>query len=187
VAFASLRGSARVVIGCSVFGASLVLLYAASTLYHSIPLPRVKRILRILDHSGIFLLIAGTYTPFALTTLRGPRGWSFLIVLWGLALSGIALTATLRERFRPVALVLYLTMGWSAVFVASPLLRDLRPAGIVLVLGGGFAYTLGVVFYGLRRMPYHHFVWHLFVLAGSCLHYFAVLFFVIPGPSRPAG
>jgi hemolysin III len=180
VTVARLRGDVRHVVGCSVFGASLVLLYTASTLYHSIPVPRVRSVLRVLDHSSIYLLIAGTYTPFALVSLRGAVGWWLLWLLWGLALAGIALTATLRQSFRALAMVLYLGMGWSAVFVAEPLLAALDDGGVRLVVGGGLAYTFGVVFYAWKRMPYHHLVWHLFVLAGSVMHYFAVLLYVVP-------
>jgi hemolysin III len=183
VAAASLHGSTRDVVGSAVFGTTLVLLYTASTLYHSIPLPNVRPVLRILDHSGIFLLIAGTYTPVALAKLPPATGSTLLVVLWGAAIAGIALTATLRHRFRAVAHVLYLLMGWSAVFVAEPLRAALAPAGWTLIVAGGLAYTFGVGFYALRKVRYHHLLWHLCVLAGSVLHFFAVLFYVLPSPS----
>ena len=182
VGFASRHGTARDVVGCAVFGATLVLLYTASTLYHSIPLPSVRPVLRILDHSGIFLLIAGTYTPIALAKLPPATAATLLTVLWGAALAGIALTATLRHRFRAVAHVLYLLMGWSAVFVAEPLRAALGPNGWGLIVAGGLAYTFGVGFYALRKVRYHHLLWHLCVLAGSVLHFFAVLLYVVPSP-----
>ncbi|MEM9553983.1 MAG: hemolysin III family protein [Acidobacteriota bacterium] len=181
VAFAALYGTTRHVVGSAIFGTTLVLLYTASTLYHSIPLPRAKGVLRILDHSAIYLLIAGTYTPFTLIVLADdPRGTLLLGVLWGLAIAGIVVTATALERSRLLSLILYVGMGWSALLVARPLIAGLETGGLVLLVGGGLAYTLGVVFYLLRRMPYHHMVWHLFVLAGSVLHYFAVLLYLIP-------
>ncbi len=182
VTFAVQRGNAWHVVGCSIFGVTLLLLYTASTLYHSIPLPRAKRVLRVLDHSAIFLLIAGTYTPFALITLRDSGGWSLIALLWGLAVLGIVTKATAFHRFRALSIGLYVGMGWSALAVAEPLAAGLHPTGMGLVVAGGLAYTLGLVFYGLRRLRYHHMVWHLFVLAGSILHFFAVLLFVIPPP-----
>lgn len=182
VAFASLRGAAsHVVVACSVFGACLVLLYTASTLYHSIPYPRAKRVLQVLDHSGIYLLIAGTYTPFCLVILGGGLGWTVFGVLWTLAVVGIVMRAAVPRLARRVSLVLYLLMGWAALPVAGPFLEHLETGGVVLVVLGGLAYTAGVPFYAARRMRYGHAVWHLFVLLGSLLHYFGVLFFVIPG------
>jgi hemolysin III len=180
VAVAAQRGTAAHVVGCSIFGATLVLLYTTSTLYHSIPQPRAKRVLRVLDHSAIYLLIAGTYTPFALITLRGPVGWTLIGVLWTLAVLGIVAKATALHRFRALSIVVYLGMGWSALLVLEPLLAGIRPEGMTLVVLGGLAYTGGLAFYGLRRIPYHHVIWHLCVLAGSVLHFFAVLLYVIP-------
>lgn len=181
VAFASLRGGASCVVGCSVFGACLVLLYTASTLYHAIPSRRAKRVLQVLDHSGIYLLIAGTYTPFCLVTLGGGMGWVLFAVLWTLAVAGIATRAALPGVARRVSLVLYLLMGWAALPVAGPFFHHLAPGGVVLVILGGLAYTAGVPFYAARRLRYSHAVWHLFVLLGSVLHFFGVLLYVIPG------
>lgn len=183
VAFAALRGDRWHVVGCAIFGATLVLLYTASTLYHAIPNPPARKVLRILDHAAIYLLIAGTYTPFALVNLRGKWGWSLLATLWILAVLGIVVASTALDRFQALSLVLYLGMGWSAVAVAGPMLENVGTGGVVLLVSGGLAYTFGVVFYLLRRMPYHHFVWHLMVVAGSVLHFFAVLFYVIPPPA----
>ena len=180
VAFAVLRGTAWHIVGCSIFGATLVLSYLTSTLYHSIPSARAKSILRIFDHCAIFLLIAGTYTPLMLVNLRGPWGWSILGVVWGIATLGIIFKVTMLRKWTVVSVVLYVAMGWVVVVATKPLLSAVAPAGLLLLLLGGLAYTGGVIFYGLRRMPYHHAVWHLFVLAGSVLHFFAVLFYVIP-------
>ena len=183
VAFAALHGDRWHVISCAIFGATLVLLYTASTLYHSIPGVRAKRVLQILDHSAIYLLIAGTYTPFGLVNLRGEWGVTLLAVLWGLAALGIVISAVSLDRFRLLSLSLYVVMGWSAVVVARPMLENIDTGGIVLLLAGGLAYTFGIVFYLMRRLPYHHMIWHLMVVAGSVLHFFAVLFYVIPRPS----
>ena len=180
VAFAVLRGTAWHIVGCSIFGATLVLSYLTSTLYHSIPSARAKSILRIFDHCAIFLLIAGTYTPLMLVNLRGPWGWSILGVVWGIATLGIIFKVTMLRKWTVVSVVLYVAMGWVVVVATKPLLSAVAPGGLLLLLLGGLAYTGGVIFYGLRRMPYHHAVWHLFVLAGSVLHFFAVLFYVIP-------
>ena len=179
-AFASLRGDAWHIVGCSIFGAALILLYTTSTLYHSIPLPRVKAVLRALDHSAIFILIAGTYTPFLLVNLRGPWGWSLFGVIWGLALVGIVLRIVRGRRSTLVSVALYIGMGWAVVVAAKPMLNSVAPGGLWLLLLGGLAYTLGVVFYVWKRLPYHHAIWHVFVLAGSILHFFAILFYVIP-------
>jgi hemolysin III len=183
--FAALRGNVWHVVGCSVFGATLVLLYTASTLYHSITLPRAKQVLRVLDHSAIYLLIAGTYTPFCLVSLRGPWGWSLLVVVWGLALAGIASRAALARRLPALSVVVYLLMGWVVVIATKPLLLRLDAGGVALLVAGGVLYTAGLIFYGWRRLPYHHAVWHVFVLGGSVLHFFAVLRHVIP--ALPAG
>ena len=178
--FASLRGDAWHVVSCSVFGATLVLLYTASTLYHGIQLPRAKAVLRRLDHSAIYLLIAGTYTPLLLVNLRGAWGWSLFGVIWGLAVAGIVLRMTPLSRLPAVAVLLYVIMGWAVVVATKPLIHAVAPGGLLLLLLGGLAYTGGLAFYGWRRLPYSHAVWHGFVLAGSVLHFFAVLFYVIP-------
>lgn len=180
VTFAAMRGTAWHVVGCTIYGSTLVLLYAASTLYHSIPNPRAKRLLRVLDHSAIFLLIAGTYTPFTLVNLRGPWGWSLFGVVWGLALLGIFLQ-TGKRRHPVLAVALYMVMGWTVVVAARPLLHSIAPGGLLLLVAGGLAYTMGIAFYAWKRLPYGHSVWHGFVLLGSALHFFAILFFVIPG------
>jgi hemolysin III len=179
-AVAATRGDAWHVVSVSIFGATLVLLYAASTLYHGLPLGRAKAVFRVLDHSAIYLLIAGTYTPFALVSLRGPWGWSVLGVIWGCAVVGILLRTTLGARWPVARVILYVAMGWAGVVAIRPMIAAVPASGLALVALGGLAYTLGIVFYGWRRLPYHHAVWHLFVLAGSALHYFAVLLYVVP-------
>jgi hemolysin III len=183
VCFASLFGNIWHIVSCSIYGATLILLYTSSTIYHSIPLPRVKRVLQVIDHSAIFLLIAGTYTPFTLVNLRGPWGWSLFGIVWALAIAGIIIQATPLRRWRVISLLLYLGMGWMVVAAARPLLHQVAAPGLALLLGGGVAYTAGVAFYLWRRLPFHHAIWHLFVLAGSVLHFFAILWGVIPFPA----
>jgi len=182
VTLAALRGSASHVVGCAVFGATMVILYSSSTLYHAIQAPRAKRVLQHLDHAGIFLLIAGTYTPFTLVSLRGPWGWTLFGIVWGLALVGIALQTGSR-RHPVLAVLLYVVMGWTVIVAIRPLLAALPTGGLVLLVAGGLSYTAGVVFYAARRLPYHHAIWHGFVLAGTVLHFFAVLRYVIPPSS----
>jgi hemolysin III len=185
VARAALYGNTWHVVACSVFGATLVLMYAASTLYHSIPnaLPRAKQVLRIIDHSMIYFLIAGTYTPFTLITLRGTWGWSLFGFTWGLAAAGVAFKIFATGRFEKLSLVIYLAMGWCAIVAIKPILAHLPTGGIALTAAGGLAYSGGVAFYVWERLRYHHAIWHLFVLAGSVLQYFAIFFYVVPGPT----
>ena len=176
---ASRYGTPRAVVGCVVFGAALVVLYSSSTLYHSVGHghARAKSVLRVIDHSAIFLLIAGTYTPFTLVSLWGPWGWALFGVVWGLAAAGITLRLVMRRRPTALFVGLYLAMGWCVVVAAKPLLAAVAPGGIALLVAGGLAYSVGVVFYTSRR-PYHHAIWHAFVLAGSAFHYAAVLRYV---------
>jgi hemolysin III len=175
VGVARTRGGALPLLASAVFGGSLVLLYASSTLYHTVRAPRVKAFLRAIDHSAIFLLIAGTYTPFTLVALRDARGWSLFAFVWAIAAAGITLRLALRRKPTGLFLTLYLAMGWCAIVVARPLLAAVGPSGGALIAAGGLAYSLGVPFYVWRRLPYHHAVWHVFVLAGSAFHYAAVL------------
>jgi hemolysin III len=178
--FAALRGNIWHIVSCSVFGAALVLVYMTSTLYHGIQHPRVKRVLRALDHSAIFVLIAGTYTPFVLVSLHGPWGWSLFGVVWGLAVLGIILQMGVLRRGTAASVLLYVGMGWVAVIAIKPLLAAVAPGGVALLLIGGLAYTAGTGFYVWRRLPYHHALWHGFVLLGSISHFFAVFLYVIP-------
>jgi hemolysin III len=180
VVFASAHGSARHVVSVSLFGATLVFLYMASTLYHSLARTRAGRVLEIIDHAAIYLLIAGTYTPFTLVTLRGPWGWSIFGVVWGLAVAGMAIEAFWVNRPSWAPVIVYVGMGWIVVVAIRPLLAALPTAGWGLLLAGGLTYTLGTLFYLLEKVRYMHAVWHLFVLGGSALHFFAVMFYVLP-------
>jgi hemolysin III len=180
VAVAVLHGDALTVVACAVFGTSLVLLYTASTLYHSISVAAAKPALRAFDHIAIYVLIAGTYTPFTLIALPGVWGWSLFLAVWTLALAGSALELGLLKRYHKMAVLLYVGMGWIGMVAFEPLSKHLQTGGTALLLAGGLAYTLGVPFYLWRRLPYHHALWHVFVLAGSVLHFFAVLLYVIP-------
>ena len=180
VTMASVYGDVRHVVGCAVFGATLVLLYTASTLYHGIGHGPAKLILRKFDHAAIFLLIAGSYTPFALVSLAGPTGLALLATVWGLAALGIALHLLLPHRARFLSVPLQLAMGWLAVVALEPLAHALHAEGMALLVAGGLAYTGGVVFYAWNWLPFNHAVWHLFVLAGSACHFSCVLGWVIP-------
>lgn len=175
VALATLRGDVWHVTSTAVFGSSLVLLYVASTLYHAIPQPRAKRVLRVLDHSAIYLAIAGTYTPFALGPLRGPSGWALLAFVWIGALGGIVFKSVALERAPVISVVIYALLGWSVLFVLDELFARVPPAGIFLLFAGGICYTVGIAFYAWHRLRFNHFVWHLFVLAGSGCHVCAAL------------
>lgn len=179
VVVASRQGDAWQVTSSAIFGASLVLLYTASTLYHAYRSENAKRLLRKFDHAAIFLLIAGTYTPFVLVTLRGPWGWSLFGVVWGLAVVGMVLKFWFTGRFRVVSTLLYLGMGWLVLIALKPLLAALPRAGFGWLVAGGACYSFGTVFYLWRRLPYHHAVWHLWVLAGSICHWVAVFGYVI--------
>lgn len=181
VAFAAVDGHALDVTASAVFGATLILMYTVSTIYHAVPVHVAPRVLSRLDHIAIHLLIAGTYTPFALIALGGERGWWLFGVIWALAVSGSALQFTsLRER-NALKIGLYLVMGWLGLLTFAPLSARLGLGGTVLLLAGGAAYTLGVPFHLWKKLRYHNVLWHAFVLLGSVLHFFAVLFYVLPG------
>lgn len=180
VVLAAIYGDVWRVVSFSIYGSSLVLLYLASTLYHSIQYPKVKRVLRIFDHSAIYLLIAGTYTPFTLVSMRGPWGWTLFGVVWGLALLGIAFKTVFIGRYEKVATVAYVLMGWLVVAAFKEMLVTIPTGGVIWLLAGGVVYTLGVLFYAWHKLPYNHAIWHLFVLGGSICHFFAILFHVLP-------
>ena len=164
-------------VGACVFGVSVVLLYLASTLYHALTHDGAKRFFRLFDHSAIFLLIAGTYTPFALGVLRGPWGWSILTIVWVLAVAGITMKAIVGTRHSWVSIVLYLLMGWLAVVAVKPIFLHVPLPGILWILAGGIAYTVGLAFFAAPRLRYGHFIWHLFVIAGTTCHFFAVFWY----------
>lgn len=170
------------VVAASIYGASLILLYLASTLYHAFPWPRVKRFFQHMDHAAIYVLIAGTYTPFALINLRGPWGWTLLGVAWGIAILGVVLELALEQRKKWLSLSLYLGLGWMAVIAIQPMLSNVDTGGLLLLLAGGLAYSLGVFFYVWKSLKYHHAIWHMFVLAGSVLHFFSIFYYVLPHP-----
>ena len=184
VVWAARNGDGWSLAGALVFGVSLVLLYTGSTLYHAIPFPRARHVFKIIDHSAIYLLIAGTYTPFTFVTLRDHGGWWMFAIVWTLAAAGMALEAFWVYRPRWLSAVVYLGMGWLVVTMWGPLWANLPHNGMWLLVAGGLAYTLGTVFYVLKRVRYMHMVWHLFVLAGSACHFLAVLLYVIPGAAR---
>jgi hemolysin III len=171
------------VVSFSIFGSTLVLLYTFSTLLHSIQHRIVKNVFEILDHAAIYLLIAGTYTPFLLVTIRGALGWTIFGIVWGFALVGIILKIFFVKRFIILSTLCYLLMGWLIVIAIKPLYLNLPFNGIVWLVVGGLLYTFGTIFYVWRRVPYHHAIWHTFVLAGSTAHFIAVLFYVLPMPA----
>ena len=180
VCYAALHGSTWHVVGCSVYGATLIVLYTASTLYHAIQVPRIQRVLRVVDHAAIYLLIAGTYTPFTLD-LRGTLGWSLFGVVWTCALLGIVFKVVSPKRFRGTSVLFYLAMGWMSVIALPTLIERLDTGGLAFLLAGGAAYTGGVGFYAWASLPFHHAIWHVCVLAGSVFHYFCVLLYVVLG------
>lgn len=180
VVFAALRGDVWHVVSCAIYGTTLVLMFAASTLYHSIPWPRAKAVLKVVDHSAIFLLIAGTYTPFLLVSLRGPWGWSLFGVVWGLALMGVIFKIAFAGRFKLFSTLVYVGMGWLVIIAIRPLYHNLPFGGLFWLVAGGLFYTAGTIFYLGRRIPFNHAIWHVFVFAGSLCHFFSVMLYVIP-------
>lgn len=177
---ASGGGGYRRIITVSIYGSTLLLMYLASTCYHLVRKPKLKRVMRVLDHSSIFLLIAGTYTPIVLVSMRGGWGWSLFGVEWGLAIAGVAFKMFFIERWESLSLSIYLLMAWIALVAIKPLLATLPMGGIVLLFCGGVVYTAGVGFYLWKQLPFNHAIWHLFVLGGSICHFFAVLLYVLP-------
>ncbi len=178
---AATRGERAALVGASVFGAALVALYAASTLYHAVSHPTLKQKMRVLDHAAIYLLIAGTYTPFTLGVLRGRWGWTLFGIVWTLAALGVLFKVVFGSgAMSKLSTIVYVAMGWVAIIAAKPLMANMESAGLMLLVGGGLFYTGGVVFYVDKRRSWTHPVWHLFVLGGSLCHYFAVLFYSAP-------
>jgi hemolysin III len=169
----------RIVSSC-IYGAAMITFYCLSTAYHSVRKPYVRYVFRILDHASIYLMIAGSYTPFALVSLRGPWGWSLFGTVWGLGIVGAVLKIFTAHRLRFVGPLLYILLGWIVVIALKPLSAALASNGMMLLFAGGLAYTVGVIFYLWDRLPYNHAIWHLFVLAGSACHFFAIFYYVIP-------
>ncbi len=178
VVLASRRGDAWRIVSFSIYGTTLILLYLASTLYHSFVNPKIKNIFRVLDHSAIYLLIAGTYTPVTLTLMRGVWGWTLFGLVWGMAIGGIIVTALLLDKLKVLLVFSYVVMGLLIVTAIRPMIQMLPRGMIIWFFIGGACYLLGIVFYLWKRLPYHHPIWHLFVLGGSISHFFGVLFYL---------
>jgi hemolysin III len=176
IVYAAMNGNAWHIVSFTIFGSTLFFLYLASTLYHSLPNPTVKMVFRRIDHSAIFLLIAGTYTPFTLIHMRGMWGWTIFGIIWTLAITGITLKIFTITRFKKLSLVLYILMGWLCVIAFNEMITKIPTPSLTLLMIGGFLYTSGVVFYIWKKLPYGHTIWHLFVLGGSTFHFFSVLF-----------
>lgn len=174
------QGDAWKITSAAIFGSSLFLLYMSSTLYHSFSGPRVKSVFQILDHSAIYLLIAGTYTPLTLVTLRGPWGWSLFGIVWAMAFGGILIKALMKNnREHWLSTALYIAMGWLAVFAIKPIINTLPPAGLALLVAGGLSYTGGVVFFVWQKLKFNHAIWHLFVIGGSACHALSVGLYIL--------
>lgn len=180
IVFAAVKGTAVHVVSFTIYGSAMLLLYAASTLVHSFPEGKVKQIFEIMDHSCIYLFIAGTYTPILFHVIGGRLGWALFGIVWGVALAGVVFKSFFASRYLFTSTMLYIAMGWIIVFAWGPLVDNLAPGGLKLLVSGGLLYTFGTVFYMWRSFPYHHAVWHLFVLGGSVLHFFAILLYVLP-------
>ena len=176
---ASRYGTVWNIVGVAVFAASMIALYFSSTLYHALRHEKAKRFFRLLDHGAIFLLIAGTYTPFTLGVMRGPWGWTLFGLIWGLAVVGLTMKAVFGTRYTWLSVVLYLTMGWLVVIAAPEVIQKVPLSGLAWIIAGGIAYTSGVVFFAAHRVRYAHFAWHLFVIAGTVCHFFAVLWYSV--------
>lgn len=176
VVFASIKGNAWHVVSFSIFGASLVLLYLSSTLYHSFTREKIKNLFVRFDHAAIFLLIAGTYTPFVLTTIQGSLGWSLFGIIWGLAVAGIIIRSIYLTRFRKLMVGIYVAMGWMFLIAIVPMVKNLPASSITFLFIGAGLYSVGVIFYAWRNLKYGHGIWHLFVLGGSIMHFFSVLY-----------
>jgi hemolysin III len=178
---ASNYGNTWHIMSVAIFGASLISLYAASTTYHSATRAQLRARLRIIDHATIYILIAGTYTPFTLITLNGAVGWTIFAVSWGMAISGVTLKLFFTGRFNLVSTLMYVFMGWIIIFAVKPLIANLPTAGLYWLVAGGLSYTIGAIIYSIKKVPLNHAIFHLFVLGGSICHFVAVYFYVLPG------
>lgn len=177
---ASLYGNAWHIVSFSIFGASLIILYAASTSYHSAKKETIRRRLKINDHASIYVLIAGTYTPFTLVTLNGVLGWVIFGISWGLALTGIILKMFFTGKFSLLSTLMYILMGWAIIFAIKPLIHNFSAEGLFWLTTGGVAYTVGAIIYSIKKIKFNHAVFHMFVLLGSICHFVAVYFYVLP-------
>lgn len=175
----ALSGSGISIVCSAIFGASLIILYTMSTLYHALTNPTAKAVMRIFDHASIFILIAGTYTPFTLVAMGGAAGWTLFGIQWGVTILGIVMNAISLEKSSKVSMILYILLGWCVVFAIKPVVAHIGLYGSLLLLAGGIFYTVGIIFYSLNKIKYMHSIWHLFVLLGSVCHILCILFFVI--------
>ena len=180
VSHATASGDVWHIVSFSIFGSSLIILFAASTIYHSARDPGLRARLRVVDHASIYVLIAGTYTPFTLVTLNGSVGWTIFAITWGMALSGIVLKLFFTGRYQLVSTLMYVFMGWIIVFAISPLIDNLHPDGLSWLVAGGIAYTVGAILYGIKKIKFNHAIFHVFVLIGAFCHFMAVYFYVLP-------
>ena len=180
IIYAALHGTAIHIVSFSIYGMSLFLLHLSSTLYHGLHAPRAKRVFRVFDHASIYLLIAGSYTPFLLISLWGAWGLTLMIVIWTLAILGVVFKSIFIGRLHKTSVALYIVMGWIIVIAARELWLRVPHEALLYLAAGGLSYTVGVVFYSWKRMPFNHMIWHLFVLGGSTCHYFAILFYLLP-------
>lgn len=178
---AALYGNVWHVVSMSIYGATLVILYMSSTLYHMYAFTRARQFFKMMDHISIYLLIAGTYTPFTLISLRGGWGWTIFGIVWGIAVAGIVMKVFYTGRFEFLSTLLYLGMGWIIIIAVKPLIEKVETMGLIWLLIGGLSYSLGTIFFRMHKMRYHHFIWHLFVLGGSVSHFFAILYYVNAG------
>ncbi|WP_416151328.1 PAQR family membrane homeostasis protein TrhA [Salipaludibacillus sp. HK11] len=180
IVFSSVHGGIIHIVSFTIYGVTLVLMYTCSTLLHSFPKGKVKNVFEILDHSAIYLFIAGTYTPLMLIVVEGTRGWILLSLVWLLAIGGIVFKVFFVKRFLVVSTLLYVAMGWMIIFALQPIASKVETTGLILLVIGGLLYTIGTVFYIWRTFYYHHAVWHLFVLAASATHFFTIIMYVLP-------
>jgi hemolysin III len=181
VTHANMYGNIWHIVSFSIFGASLIILFAASTFYHSVKNPELRSRLRIIDHASIYVLIAGTYTPFSLVTLNGPTGWTIFGISWGLALTGIILKLFFTGKYKLISTLMYILMGWIIIFVIKPVMNNLSLEGLLWLVAGGLAYTTGAILYSIKNIKFNHAIFHVFVLIGSVCHFVSVFFYVLPG------
>ncbi len=180
VVFSAINGNPYAVVASCIYGSSLIVLYTMSTIYHSLKVNTAKRVFRIIDHCSIYLLIAGTYTPYLLVSLKGPLGWSLFGVIWGFAILGIILNSIDIKKYKLFSIISYIAMGWAIIFAFNPLKEVIDKGGIYLLLAGGVLYTIGAIFYAYgKKIKYMHSTFHFFVLAGSILHFFSILLYVV--------
>ncbi len=180
VVFASLEGTAKHIVSFSIYGVSLIVLYSASTLYHYSQKPKIRKRLNVFDHAAIYVLIAGTYTPFTLVVLKGWVGWTIFGISWGLAVAGIILKLFFTGKYDKISTYAYVLMGWVVIFAVKPLVENLALEGLMWLLAGGIFYTVGAVLYSIKSIKYNHAIFHVFVLLGSFTHFIAVFFYVLP-------